>query len=219
MSAGVEGSKRLRPRPPAHPSSRALAAEAAAAFEVNLSPAPPDTTEVKPNQRDQPTDGAVGARTEPPGDGGEPDATEPDVEPHDHRLLIDAHEDRWAWRRKIRQSPRKLFFYRICVALLGLLLVCLAALTGPLPGPGGIPIALLGIAVWSSEFEWAQRLMYWFKAQLKRYLSWPRAHRVLFWVLFGVCCASLLYVFLLTFGVPFWVPEFVAGYLRHLPGV
>ena len=63
------------------------------------------------------------------------------------------------------------------MALLGLLLMCRRAVTGPLPGPGGIPIALLGIAVWSSEFEWAQRLMYWFKAQLKRYLAWPLSHR------------------------------------------
>ena len=92
-------------------------------------------------------------------------------------------------------------------------------MTGPLPGPGGIPIVLLGIAVWSSEFEWAQRLMYWFKAQLKRYLAWPLSHRLLFWALFGVCCASLGYLFLLTFGVPFWVPEFAAQFLRRLPGV
>ena len=93
-------------------------------------------------------------------------------------------------------------------------------MTGPLPGPGGIPLVLLGIAVWSSEFEWAQRLMYWFKAQLKRYRRWPRSHRLLFWAVFGLwlrdawptCSCS-------TFGVPFWVPEFAAKFLRQLPGV
>ncbi len=141
------------------------------------------------------------------------------TKPHDHPLLIDAHEDRWRWRRKIRQNPRKLFFYRICVAMLGLLLLCLAAVTGPLPGPGGIPIAILGIAVWSSEFEWAQRLMIWFKAQLKRYQSWNWSRRLLFWGVFGLCCATLGYLVLLTIGIPFWVPEFAANWLRLLPGV
>ena len=216
-----------------------LAAEAAAAVNLALSPEAKEAD----TGRHHPTPGQVGSRSAPRNgqpaeprrrdaetdqdaqsdhtgsDGANPNDDPAEAEPHDHHLLIDAHEDRWAWRRKIRRSPRKLFFYRICVALLGLLLLCLAVVTGPLPGPGGIPIALLGIAVWSSEFEWAQRLMYWFKAQLKRYLAWPRAHRILFWAVFGLGCATLAYLFLLTFGVPFWVPEFAAKFLRQLPGV
>jgi uncharacterized protein (TIGR02611 family) len=233
MSAGVEGNGRLRARPPRPPSSRVLAAEAAAAVNVALSPegTPPEVKPADPVAREaapakpaHPETAAMSSDPQPDPAGVDPEPgrtpnSPTDAEPHDHHLLIDAHEDRWAWRRKIRQSPRKLFFYRICVALLGLLLICLAAVTGPLPGPGGIPIALLGIAVWSSEFEWAQRLMYWFKVQLKRYLAWPRAHRLLFWALFAVICASLAYLFLVTFGVPFWVPEFAAQYLRRLPGV
>src|SRR3712207_3839953 len=80
-------------------------------------------------------------------------------EHHDHHVLIDVDEDRFAWRRKIRADPRKLIVYRMAVALGGLLLVALGFLTGPLPGPGGIPLVLLGLAVWSSEFEWADKLM------------------------------------------------------------
>ncbi len=38
MSAGVEGNKRLHARPPARPTSRMLAAEAAAAVNLALSP-------------------------------------------------------------------------------------------------------------------------------------------------------------------------------------
>lgn len=215
-----------------------LAAEAAAAVNLALSPEAKEAEAARNHSTPAQAETRRGPRDEQPGEPRHLDA-EPesqrkginggdstsagdnhaDAEPHDHHLLIDAHEDRWAWRRKIRQSPRKLFFYRICVALLGLLLLCVAAITGPLPGPGGIPIALLGIAVWSSEFEWAQRLMYWFKAQLKRYLAWPRSHRILFWAVFGLGCATLAYLFLLTFGVPFWVPEFAAKFLRQLPGV
>ena len=103
-----------------------LAAEAAAAVNLAVSP------EAKGNGADHPTqvqpppkrsDSEVPnrlAETEADRTTAQPAPGADDVaEPHDHHLLIDAHEDRWAWRRKIRQSPRKLFFYRICVALLG----------------------------------------------------------------------------------------------------
>src|ERR687894_562024 len=105
-----------------------------------------------------------------------------------HPLLLDPHEDRWAWGRKIRQNRRQLVVYRFVVALAGLFLICLGFVSGPLPGPGGIPLVLLGLAVWSSEFEWAYRLMHWFKLQLKRFGAWPRHRQVLFWVAFFACC-------------------------------
>ena len=193
MSAGVEGSKRLDVRP--------RTADGRCESTAPHGPDDPGTPEAR--------------NPEPERDA----RAENEAEEHDTPLLIDAHEDRWPWRKKIRGDPRKLFFYRIGVALLGALLLCLAAVTGPLPGPGGIPLAILGIAVWSSEFEWAQKLMIWFKAQLRRYLALPRSRRLLFWAIFGLCCATLGYLVLLVFGIPFWVPEFAANWLRHLPGV
>ena len=138
---------------------------------------------------------------------------------HDHHVLIDVDEDRWAWRRKIRQNPRQLVVYRIAVGFLGLLLVCSGLLTGPLPGPGGIPLVLLGLAVWSSEFEWAHRLMQWFKAQLHRFRGWTRPQQALFWVTFFTVCGALVYGYMLTLGVPFWVPPFGEQVLRRLPGI
>src|SRR5919107_2589366 len=80
-------------------------------------------------------------------------------EPHHHHVLIEPGEDRWLWRRKIRQNPRQLAVYRSLVGILGLLLICLGFVSGPLPGPGGIPLILAGLAIWSSEFEWAHQLM------------------------------------------------------------
>jgi hypothetical protein len=44
------------------------------------------------------------------------------------------------------------------VTLIGFALIIAAGLTGPLPGPGGIPLFLLGIAVLASEFVWAEKL-------------------------------------------------------------
>lgn len=43
------------------------------------------------------------------------------------------------------------------VLVVGVLLVLLAGIIGPLPGPGGTVIFLLGIAVLATEFTWAER--------------------------------------------------------------
>lgn len=44
------------------------------------------------------------------------------------------------------------------VLVVGLIFVIASPFTGVLPGPGGIPIFLIGIAILASEFEWAQRI-------------------------------------------------------------
>lgn len=137
--------------------------------------------------------------------------------PHPH--LIDAHEDRWPWRARIRRDPRKLFFYRIGVALAGVLLMIAAAITGPLPGPGGIPLFLLGLAVWASEFEWAQSVMMWFKKQFDRYRGWRRSRRLLFWVLVVLGFWCIGWITMTISGAPPWLPGQVQDWLRMLPGV
>lgn len=136
-----------------------------------------------------------------------------------HPYLIDAQEDRWRWRAKIRRDPRKLFFYRIGVTMLGALLMIAAAITGPLPGPGGIPLFLLGLAVWASEFEWAQNLMLWFKAQFRRYYGLSRGWRIAFWGAVVVCAVTALYMGLLIYGIPPWLPTAAREWLRMLPGL
>lgn len=127
--------------------------------------------------------------------------------------------DKWAWRRKIRQDPRKAFFYRIAVGVLGALMIIAAPILGPLPGPGGIPLVLLGLAVWSSEFSWAKRLAVWFKAKVAQYRQLSRTRKV--FIVLGIFAIiwAVWYVGLIIVGVPGWVPEAIAGYLNYLPGV
>jgi uncharacterized protein (TIGR02611 family) len=138
---------------------------------------------------------------------------------HHHHVLIEPDEDRWAWRRRIRQNPHKLRMYRVAVGFAGLLLICLGLVTGPLPGPGGIPLVLLGLAIWSSEFEWAYRLRQRFKAEIRKFRGWTTRRKVAFWAVFCAVCASLGYGYLLVLGVPFWMPEVGAVLLEQLPGV
>jgi len=139
------------------------------------------------------------------------------LEHHHHHVLIEPEEDRWLWRRKIRQNPRKLAVYRSLVGLAGLLLICLGFVSGPLPGPGGIPLILAGLAIWSSEFEWAHQVMQWFKAQLARYHIWTPRWKVAFWVIFFACCLLVAYGYLAVLGVPGWLPDWVQRGFEMLP--
>ena len=98
-------------------------------------------------------------------------------EHHHHHVLIEPDEDRWRWRRKIRQNPHQLRIYRVGVGFAGLLLVCLGFVSGPLPGPGGIPLVLLGLAIWSSEFEWAHQSDEVVQGPAARFQGWPTSRR------------------------------------------
>ncbi|GAA1850271.1 PGPGW domain-containing protein [Microlunatus capsulatus] len=140
--------------------------------------------------------------------------------PHgSHHILRDSPEDRWRWRARIRQSPHQLRVYRFGVGIVGTLLVVLGFVTGPLPGPGGIPLVLLGLAVMASEFVWAERLMAVFKAQLHRFRSWSRARQTAAFLVFIAGCGLVGYAYLLTLGPPTWLPSQVDGLLARLPGL
>jgi uncharacterized protein (TIGR02611 family) len=212
MSAGVEdrSSRDVRsgtghgPGHPRHAVPRPL--QRIPTSPVTAAPAEPDPVEAPP-----------GPATETPASVGPGGTT--GSEKHHHHVLIEPEEDRWAWRRRIRQNPHQLRIYRVAVGFAGLLLICLGLVTGPLPGPGGIPLVLLGLAIWSSEFEWAYRLRQRFKAEIKKFRGWPTGQKVAFWVIFFAVCAGFGYTYLVLLGPPFWVPDVGANLLEHLPGV
>lgn len=127
--------------------------------------------------------------------------------------------DRFAWRARIRANPQAHFWYRIGVAIAGALLIILAGLTGWLPGPGGIPLALLGLAVLASEFAWAHRLTSWFLRWVHRYQELSKRARV--GIVLGALGIGLAcwYVSLVIAGTPQWLPDGVESFLDRLPGV
>jgi hypothetical protein len=137
------------------------------------------------------------------------------LDPH-HRSR---HEDRWAWRRRIRANPHQLRVYRAIVATIGLLLILLGLATGWLPGPGGIPLVLAGLAVWASEFHWAHRLMLRLKHALHVFRGWSRRKQAVFWLLFLAGCGLLGWALLAVVGPPAWIPLEVDRVLAVLPGV
>lgn len=145
--------------------------------------------------------------------------TGPKHEQERHHGLAEKSQERWAWRRRIRADPRKRRFYRVGVGAAGAVLIILGGITGPLPGPGGIPLVLLGLAVWASEFAWAHRLMHWFKLQLVRFRGWNRRQKTVGWLIFLVALGVVGYGYLLLIGVPAWFPAALDHPLGMLPGV
>ena len=57
-----------------------------------------------------------------------------------------------SWKRLPRHVRRPI------VVVTGSLILLISATIGWLPGPGGIPLFLLGIAILASEFTWAERI-------------------------------------------------------------
>jgi hypothetical protein len=141
----------------------------------------------------------------------------------DRGILVDADEDRWAWRARIKRNPATRRLYRYAVGVVGVLLIILAILTGWLPGPGGVPLALIGLAVLASEFEWAARLLDRVKEWALAGAGWVRRQptwlRRLGEVITVVSMVASVYVYLLMSGVPAWLPASAEDALRGLPGV
>src|SRR3954447_19868162 len=131
--------------------------------------------------------------------------------------------DRWAWRARMRRNPTTRRVYRVGVGLLGVLLLLLALVTGPLPGPGGIPLALLALAVLASEFAWAARLLGRLRAGSVRAVAWARRRPPWVQRLGAVASAAVVVAFgylgLLVLGLPPWLPAGVQAPLQSLPGL
>jgi uncharacterized protein (TIGR02611 family) len=140
----------------------------------------------------------------------------------DHNITLDAADDDWEWRRRIRSNPHSHLIYRMAVGVLGLVIVVIGLIMVPFPGPGWL-VVFLGIALWSSEFEWAQRLLRLARHTLHAWTQWLMPQP--WWVkglAFLVTVAAVAAVFWLLFlisGVPGFVPDNVEKWLTKVPGL
>ena len=90
--------------------------------------------------------------------------------------------DKLGWRVRLKSTPTGRYWFRLAVAIFGFALIIAAPLTGWLPGPGGIPLFLAGLAVLSSEFLWAKSVNRWLLRYVRVYVCWPVNQRRFFWV-------------------------------------
>lgn len=145
-----------------------------------------------------------------------------EAESHDHNVTLDAQDDDWAWRRRIRANPVTARVYRIAVALVGGLVVAGGLVAVPAPGPGWL-IVFAGVGIWATEFEWAQRLLRWGKGVLADWTHWAGRQPV--WVRGLLGLATLVIVLAIFWGlfavagVPGLLPDTLEDLLRQVPGL
>ena len=83
-----------------------------------------------------------------------------------------------SWRDRIRQKPGLGIAYRVGVFVAGLLFVLLGLALTVLPGPLTIPPILVGLWVWSTEFEWARRIFVTFRKKARDTWAHAKQHPV-----------------------------------------
>jgi Putative transmembrane protein (PGPGW) len=77
-------------------------------------------------------------------------------------------------------EPHRNLVRRVLFTILGVLLIIAAILTGWLPGPGGIPLAIAGFWVLAKEYDWAEDALDWMKdkyREAKRKIQQRRAEK------------------------------------------
>jgi uncharacterized protein (TIGR02611 family) len=140
----------------------------------------------------------------------------------DHNITLDAADDDWEWRRKIRSNPHSHLIYRIVVGVLGLVIVVLGLILVPFPGPGWL-VVFLGLAIWASEFEWAQHLLRHAKSILHSWAVWLRPQpwwvKGLVLLLTVVAVAVIFWLLFLFSGVPGFFPDSIEEWLKSVPGL
>ncbi|MGA8209475.1 MAG: PGPGW domain-containing protein [Nocardioidaceae bacterium] len=83
--------------------------------------------------------------------------------------------ERGSFRDRVRRKPGIGHLWRVGIFLLGLLCIAAGLTLVVLPGPLTIPPIVLGLWIWSTEFEWAHRLFA--RGREKGAEAWAHAKR------------------------------------------
>jgi hypothetical protein len=78
-----------------------------------------------------------------------------------------------SWRDRVRSKPGLALAWRAGVFVVGLICVVTGFALAVLPGPLTIPPVLLGLWIWSTEFNWARRFFETFREKGKA--AWAHA--------------------------------------------
>ncbi|MBM6403940.1 TIGR02611 family protein [Phycicoccus sp. CSK15P-2] len=135
---------------------------------------------------------------------------------------LDETSQDWAWRRRVRSNAATHRVYRYGVGVLGLVLVAGGLVLVPLPGPGWF-IVILGIAVWATEFERAQRLLEFVKRHVRAWEHWVMAQPRVVQVLIGLATfafvAGVVWLSLRLMGLPEFLPQGLTQWLTQYAGL
>ncbi|MDO5502781.1 MAG: TIGR02611 family protein [Actinomycetia bacterium] len=113
------------------------------------------------------------------------------------------------WRAKIRANPQSHFVYKWTIFVIGLLIVCVGLMMVPLPGPGWL-VVILGLLLWSSEFDKAQGVLDFVRDKVRIWNAWVMRQHL--FVRFLIGAATLLFV-----AVVLWTVTKYTGSVRFVP--
>ncbi len=119
---------------------------------------------------------------------------------------------RTRWRRRLAARRTLDHGYRVCVGIVGAVIVAFGLVTIPLPGPGWLTV-IAGLFVLATEFLWAERLLEFTRRHVHRWSDWVK--RQAMWVRPALAAATAAFVYgavvvvLHLTGVPDWVPGWV----------
>jgi uncharacterized protein (TIGR02611 family) len=88
-------------------------------------------------------------------------------------------------RDRVRCVPGGATIWTLLIGTVGGAIVLLGLLLIPLPGPGWA-LVFVGIAVWATEFSWAQRLLQYGRDVLRRWTAWAKRQSLLIRLLLGL---------------------------------
>lgn len=118
-------------------------------------------------------------------------------------------EHDFRWRAAIRANPQSHFVYRWVVFAIGLVIVVTGLLLVPLPGPGWL-IVILGLLIWSSEFDRAQGVLDFVRDKVRVWNAWVMRQS---WLVRGLI-ATATFIFVLAV---LWAAFKFSGSVRFLP--
>lgn len=113
------------------------------------------------------------------------------IKPNGYTVGMETLKRRW---QAIPSTIRKPI-----ILVIGMLFVIISPFTGVLPGPGGIPIFLIGVAILATEFEWAKRLRDWTLDNVKRLGQLWRQHKIIGTLICLICLAIIIAISLLGY--------------------
>ena len=118
---------------------------------------------------------------------------------------------------RIRATPTGRLSLKIAIGVLGTLVVAVGVVLIPFPGPGWA-VVILGLAIWSLEFAWAQNLLDFTRRHVRNWSHWIARQSVPVRALIGVVglifVAAIVWVSVrLSFGVDLiqWLRDAASG--------
>ena len=127
----------------------------------------------------------------------------------DQATALDEAAQRYGLRRFVARNRGLEVAYRVGVAIIGFAIIVTGLALIPLPGPGWL-IVFAGLAVLSTEFAWAERLLHYARSKVAGWTDWvihqPLAVRALIGLVGLAFVAGAVTLYVKVVGVPAWMP-------------